>query len=100
MSDLLADELDGFESGDVMDQISTSSAESRGRSQTPLGAGEQEQADEEKKPEKVRLTVYLTPEYVDALEQVKAKRRNKTGKLFRRSHLIEEAVEHFIKQHL
>jgi len=57
------------------------------------------QAEEiEKKAPLVKLSLYLIPDEVDALDQLVMKRRRKTGRSPRRNALIREAIQQYIEK--
>lgn len=79
--------------GDITDRISgtvDSSSE-------PVPASPKQQEPKQSKSETVKVSLYLTPEEITALDYEIIKRREKTGKSPRRSHLIQEAVQIWLK---
>ena len=50
-----------------------------------------------KKETLVKLSLYLNPDEVDALDQLVMKRRRETGRSPRRNALIREAIQQYIK---
>jgi len=46
----------------------------------------------------IKVSLYLPPEDVNALDQVIIKRRKETGRSPRRTHLIQEAIHAWLKQ--
>jgi hypothetical protein len=54
-------------------------------------------AQKPKKETLVKLSLYLIPDEVDALDQLVMKRRRETGRSPRRNALIREAIQQYIK---
>jgi len=55
-------------------------------------------AQAEEKAPLVKLSLYLIPDEVDALDQLVIKRRRKTGRSPRRNALIREAIQQYIEK--
>ena len=50
------------------------------------------------KPERRKVSLYLAPDEIDALDRLIIQRRKETGRSPRRSHLIREAIHSWLKQ--
>jgi hypothetical protein len=73
--------------GDIVDRVSDE------RDPKPAPTAQSTAAAQEDKEETLKVSLYLTPEEINALDTQIILRRSKTGKSPRRSHLIREAIQ-------
>ena len=65
---------------------------------SPPGRSELKTEETKKETPLVKLSLYLIPDEVDALDQLVIKRRRKTGRSPRRNALIREAIQQYIER--
>ena len=77
--------------GDILDRIPSTVREHSDQAR-PSPPPQPEETDT------IKVSLYLTPQEVNALDEQIIKRRQQTGKSPRRSHLIREAIELWLTQ--
>jgi len=89
-SQITVEETDEMFGGDILDRVTVTRDRHAPGSDPPSAAIEPEDPDDSKP---IKVSLYLKPEAINALDEVIMQRRLQDGSSPRRTHLIREAIE-------